>query len=137
MPDGAEVIRLADGVRESMVGHVVAARPEEGCGLLAVDAIGDVVRAYCLDNVDRSQRAFTIDPDGHFAAVVDAEARGWSIGGVFHSHPHGVGAPSPVDLTSPVDPTWIHIVIGLADPTRPEVRAWRIEDGGAREVVVE
>lgn len=137
MSDRSDVIRVPVAVRDSMVEHVAAVSPEEGCGLLAVDANGEVVRAYCLDNVDRSSTAFTLDPDGHFAAIVNAEARGWSIGGVFHSHPHGLAAPSPIDLASPIDPSWIHIVIGLADPTRPEVRAWRIEDGRAREIVVE
>jgi [CysO sulfur-carrier protein]-S-L-cysteine hydrolase len=120
-----------------MLTHVVASRPEEGCGLLAVDASGEVVHAYGLDNIDRSTTSFTVDPDGHFAALTDAEAHGWSIAGVFHSHPSGPAALSPVDLAAPIDPDWIHVVIGLADPAHPEVRAWRVEGGRAREVVVE
>jgi proteasome lid subunit RPN8/RPN11 len=133
----SEIFRLGYGVRDSMLEHVLAARPMEGCGLLAVGATGEVVRAYCLDNIDRSSTAFTLDPEGHFAAITDAEAHGWSIGGVFHSHPHGSAVPSPVDLASPIDHTWVHVVIGLSDPTRPDVRAWRVEDGRAREVGVE
>lgn len=130
------VIRLPDDILDEVIDHVRDAHPEEGCGLLAVDASGRVRRAYRLANVDRSGTSFTVDPDGHFAAIVDAEANGWSIGGVFHSHPHGPAIPSPVDLAAPIDPEWLHVVIGLADRDHPEVRAWRVRGGEMSEVDV-
>ena len=33
--------------------------------------------------------AFLVDPVEHFAALQHAEGNGWTIGGVFHSHPNG------------------------------------------------
>jgi proteasome lid subunit RPN8/RPN11 len=119
-----------------MIDHALGAHPEEACGLIAVDGEGALRRAYCLDNVERSPTAFTVDPDGHFAALTDAESRGWSVGGVFHSHPQGPAAPSPTDLAAGMDPEWIHVIVGLGRPGSPEVRAWRIEDGEAVEVAL-
>jgi [CysO sulfur-carrier protein]-S-L-cysteine hydrolase len=127
-------MRLPPEIRSAMISHAVAARPLEACGLLAVDSDGRMRRAYCLDNVDESEVSFTVDPDGHFAALTDAESRGWSIGGVFHSHPRGPASPSPTDLGAGIDPQWVHVIIGLADPADPQVRAWRIEDGTAAEL---
>lgn len=127
---------MSAAFRQQMIDHVLAHHPDEGCGLFAVDATGRVRRVYPLANVDASPTRFTVDPDGHYAAVRDTEANGWEIGGVFHSHPHGVGRPSPVDVAAPIDPRWVHLVIGLSEPERPEVRAWRIEEGIAVEVAL-
>jgi proteasome lid subunit RPN8/RPN11 len=129
-------MQLPSEIREAMVGHALRARPLEACGLLAVDGSDTVRWAYCLDNVERSRTSFTVDPDGHFAALTDAEAHGWELGGVFHSHPHGPAVPSPVDLAAGLDPSWIHVIVGLAEPLDPEVRAWRVHGGTASEIQI-
>lgn len=93
--------------------------PNEGCGLLALD--GDrVVKVYPTANEDASPRSYTIPPQEHYDALVDAEANGWEIGGVFHSHPRGPAELSSIDRAQSLDPSWIHVVVGL--------------DGGSAEV---
>lgn len=88
--------------------------------------------AYPLTNAAASPVRFTIAPEEHFGAMCHAEARGWEIGGVFHSHPSGSAVPSPVDLAQPHDPDWFHLVVGLRP--RRELRAWRIREGTAVEI---
>ena len=131
-----EAVALPDRIHEAMVAHARSVYPEEGCGLLAVDHRGQIRMAYCLTNAARSSAAFTIDPEEHFGALSHAERHGWDIGGVFHSHPHTPAVPSRTDLTSGLDPEWIHLVVSLADPRRPEVRAWRIRRGRATELEI-
>lgn len=109
-------------------------RPAEACGLVAIDRGDRLVMAYPLTNVEASPARFTIAPEEHFGALRHAEAMGWEIGGVFHSHPTGTAVPSPVDLAQPHDPDWFHLVVGLRP--RPELRAWRIRHGGAVEIAV-
>lgn len=111
--------------------------PEEACGLLAVDADGQVRRAYCLANVERSPVSFTVDPDEHYASLVDAESNGWSLGGSFHSHPRTGAVPSQTDMARALEPNWVYVIVGLADPDSTEVRAWRIRAQGAVEEPVE
>ncbi len=112
----------------AIVQHMRFCAPDEACGLLAVDASGEPVMAYCLTNVDHSpRRRFTVDPAEHFRAMRHAEANGWAIGGSFHSHPRGRAVPSPVDVAAALDPTWWYVVAGPA--SRPEVRAYRIVEG--------
>ncbi|MBI5157757.1 MAG: M67 family metallopeptidase [Acidimicrobiia bacterium] len=126
---------LAPELVAEILTHVTALSPMEGCGLLAMDG-GDVVRrVYCLDNVADSPVRFTVDPDGHFAALGDAEANGWRIGGVFHSHPRSAAVPSRTDIAGALDPEWVHLIIGLTDAT-PEIRAWWIRRGQPAEVPV-
>ncbi|HLE39032.1 MAG TPA: M67 family metallopeptidase [Acidimicrobiia bacterium] len=122
------MVRLPRDVQEAVIAHSVAALPEEACGLLAVDAGGEVRVAYCLGNVERSSTRFTVDPDGHFAALCHAEGNGWQIGGAFHSHPRSAAAPSRTDVAGALDPDWVYLIVGLGGGTS-EVRGWRIRGG--------
>lgn len=94
--------------------------PNEGCGLLALD--GDrVVSVYPTANEDASPHSYTIPPQEHYDALIDAESNGWEIGGVFHSHPNGDATMSTVDLARALDPDWFYVVVGLGGDG-PEVR---------------
>jgi proteasome lid subunit RPN8/RPN11 len=111
---------LPDDLRRQIVDHCLSALPNEGCGLLALD--GDrVVGIYPTGNDDASPQSYTIPPQEHYEALVDAESKGWEIGGVFHSHPGGPAEMSPVDLARALDRDWIYVVVGLSGNV-PEVR---------------
>ena len=129
-------MRLPRDIAEVVIAHLAAAVPEEGCGLLAIDDAGEVRHAYCLDNLDRSPVRFTVDPDGHFAALRHAESNGWKVGGAFHSHPRSAAVPSRTDIARALDPEWVHLIVGLGGQT-PQVRAWRIRDGEVTEEPLE
>lgn len=118
-------------LKEQIIDHCLAAAPNEGCGLIAIDECM-VTRIYPTSNAEASPTAYTVPPQEHFAALSDAESHGWSIGGVFHSHPNGPARPSPVDVMSALDPEWIYLVVGLRGS--PEIRAWRIRDGEISEL---
>jgi len=124
---------LPAAIREAMISHARRCLPEEACGLLAFDGAGALRRAYCLANADHSATGFTVDPDDHFRVLGDAETRGWTVGGVFHSHPVSAATPSRTDIARSLDPTWLHVIVGLVDTDVPDVRGWRITDGEATE----
>jgi proteasome lid subunit RPN8/RPN11 len=124
-------------IREAMVEHARSEFPNEACGLLAVDGDGCVRHAYRLTNIDASPVSFTVDPDDHFASLTDAEARGWELGGSFHSHPRTEAAPSRTDIAAALEPEWLYVVVGPVEPGPPEVRAWRIVGGSATEETIE
>ncbi|MGD2101223.1 MAG: M67 family metallopeptidase, partial [Acidimicrobiia bacterium] len=104
---------LPEDLRRQIVEHCQSELPNEGCGLLAMDG-DEVVALYPTANADRSPTSYTIPPQEHFDALVDAESRGWRIGGVFHSHPNGPAEMSSVDLERALDPKWVYVVVGLA-----------------------
>lgn len=111
---------LPDELRRQIIDHCVAQLPNEGCGLLASDGV-QIVKVYPTANLDRSPISYTIPPEEHYEALVDAESRGWEIGGVFHSHPGGDATLSSVDLARALDPDWVYVVVGLGGD-EPEVR---------------
>jgi [CysO sulfur-carrier protein]-S-L-cysteine hydrolase len=122
------VFLLSEELADRIITHCLAALPSEGCGLFAVNG-NRVVDVYPTSNAADSPVSYTVPPEEHFVALKDAEGRGWSLGGVFHSHPFGSAELSMVDLQSAIDPEWVYLVVGMRG--EPEIRAWRIT---AREV---
>ena len=129
-------VLLPSEVYEAMVTHARFCAPEEACGLLAMDRTDSVRMAYCLTNVDHSPSAFTVDPTEHYHALLHAERNGWSLGGAFHSHPASAAVPSRTDVDRALEPDWLYVIVGLADPDRPEVRGWRIDGETVVEVAL-
>ena len=128
---GVSPLRLPSQAADAMVQHARFCAPEEACGLFAVDDAGVVSMVYCLTNTDESKTSYTIDPEEHFHAWQHADRHGWTIGGVFHSHPASPPVPSPSDLQG-LDPEWVSVIVG----TR-ELRAYRVRGGIPTEVMIE
>ena len=84
-------------------------------------------------NRDQSASNYTVDPSEHVRALRHAERNGWSLGGVFHSHPDGDAHPSCTDVAGALEPDWLYAVVGLSDPSNPEVRGFWIRDGNILE----
>jgi proteasome lid subunit RPN8/RPN11 len=116
-------------IRRAMVVHAESCLPDEACGLLAADAAGRLRTAYCLSNATPSPSAYTLDPGEHFRALRSAEAQGWHLAGVFHSHPRGPAVPSPTDAAQAFEPEWLYVVVSLEPPGAPEVRGFWIRGG--------
>lgn len=124
-------VRLPDELLGRIIEHCRSEAPNEGCGLLAMDG-DEVVEVYATANLEGSPVSYTIPPEEHFAALTDAESKGWELGGVFHSHPTGPARPSMIDVQRALDPDWVYLVVGLGG--EPEVRAWAIKDGNLDEI---
>ncbi|MDH3517766.1 MAG: M67 family metallopeptidase [Acidimicrobiia bacterium] len=122
-------IRLPGEVREAILTHAANCEPEECCGLLASNASGEVRFVYPLTNSDHSERSFTIEESESYSAFLHADRSGWSISGVFHSHPRGPDVLSDRDLDGAVDSGWLHVLVSPGG-----LRAFRVEGGAAVEV---
>jgi proteasome lid subunit RPN8/RPN11 len=115
-------------IRRAMVAHALFCHPEEGCGLLAADEQGRLRMVYCLTNVDHSSVTYTLEPEEHFRALRHAEARGWHLAGVFHSHTESPAYPSPTDVARALEPDWLYVLVSLQDREAPVVRGFWIRD---------
>jgi proteasome lid subunit RPN8/RPN11 len=131
------VLRLDPSAHLQILAAAYDALPHEMCGLLAgPPGTGDVHRFYPCGNAARSARVYTIEPRDQLRADRDAEAQGWEIIGVVHSHTHTPPHPSPTDIGQAPDPGWHYAIVSLADHV-PSLRSWRIVDGnGTEEAVV-
>lgn len=130
------MLRLDQRTWLAVLAHAYDELPFEMCGLLAGPAgTGDVRRFYPCRNAARSARVYTVDPRDHLQADRDAEAAGWEVLGVVHSHTHTPAHPSPTDIAQAPDPGWHYAIVSLADGA-PALRSWRIEGGKTDEEAV-
>lgn len=124
------MLRIPRDLRDRMVAHCLDGYPLEACGLLA-GAPGDdsEVRAcYPTANAAASARVYTVEPAQMLAADRDAEAHGWELIGVWHSHTHTEAWPSPTDVTQAPDPAWHYAIVSLRD-VEVSLRSFRIQGG--------
>jgi proteasome lid subunit RPN8/RPN11 len=128
------VLELPRAVYDDVVALAVETYPYEACGLLAgaPDAAGVVTRFYRCRNAAGSARVYTVDPKDHLHAELDAEAQGWEIIGVVHSHTHTPAFPSPTDIAQVPDPAWHYAIVSLQHD-EPSLRSFRIVDGAVTE----
>ena len=123
------VLYLPANVHQQLLAHCLGGLPDEACGLLAGrPGTGVVERCYPTRNVAESARVYTVDPRQHLEADRDAEAHGWEIIGVFHSHTHTAPYPSATDVAQAPDPSWHYVIVSLASPD-PTLRSYLISDG--------
>jgi proteasome lid subunit RPN8/RPN11 len=123
------VLYLPANVHQHLLASCIGGLPDEACGLLAGHpGTGVVERCYPTRNVAESARVYTVDPRQHLEADRDAEAHGWEMIGVFHSHTHTAPYPSATDVAQAPDPSWHYVIVSLASPD-PTLRSYLISDG--------
>ncbi len=131
------MLNLTESVVDELAALAYDTYPYECCGLLAgpVPTKQTAVRAerfYPCRNAAASAKVYTIDPLDHLRAERDAEAHGWEIVGVVHSHTHSEPYPSPTDIAQAPDPSWQYVIVSLKRES-PEIRSFRIVDGAVTE----
>ena len=85
----------------------------------------EIAAVIPADNALKSPHRYEIDPEAVLAADQRARAAGLLLLGAWHSHPGGMPVPSATDRAE-AWPDWCYVIVGLADPGRPELRAWRL-----------
>jgi len=94
--------RIRRPVQTAILQHVVAAYPDEACGILLGKAgvNCDVTEAHPCKNLNeaRARDRYQIDPKEQLRIERDARERGLDVLGYFHSHPDHPAQPSHTDL---------------------------------------
>jgi len=120
------------GFVDDMVSHARDGSPEEVCGILA-GRDGQVSMLYRITNSEHSERFYVMDSQEHLRAQLDIDDRNLEVVGVYHSHPASEPRPSKTDIELARWPAPQYVIVSLRDPSEPEIRCWRIEDGNASE----
>src|SRR5579884_2421549 len=121
---------LAPGILEEVVEHAKAAYPREGCGLISG------ARFIPITNTSRSPSEFEMDPAELINTLRDFRNSGEELVAIYHSHPHGPAEPSKLDTQRAHYPEAAHLIVSLADPGNPQIRAFRILDGEVLQIEV-
>ncbi len=116
------LIRISSKSIAAIRAHAAETPGVEVCGLLfgTVEAVERVQR--CANMADRPTTRFEIDPAALIAAHKAERAGGAKLIGHYHSHPHGVCAPSEADRAEALDAGQYWLIIAGA-----EIGLWYVE----------
>ena len=121
-------MRLSRDNWDELVSHAREEAPNECCGVITLhDGVASDVRR--AQNERASPYGYSLDAASLLAAFNAAED-GHGVA-IYHSHPRSPAEPSQTDINLAEYPEYLYVIVSLAG--EPEVRVWRIADGGVEE----
>lgn len=133
--DPGPVFRITPEARGAALAWARGALPFEACGLLA--GRGRVASVFLAgENEERSPSAYRVAAGSMIAALRAIRDLGLEWLGVFHSHPASEARPSATDVALAFYPEPAYLIASFRDRAAPELRAFRIRGGRAREIPV-
>ncbi len=126
------MLKLSKDVLDKIHVHGEQAYPEEGAGfLLGFDGEERAVQFIFPLSNSREDAArhnrYLITPDDYLKAELEADKRGLSLLGVFHSHPDHPDRPSDFDREW-AQPYFSYIITSVQSGKAVESRSWRLVD---------
>src|SRR6266849_2884834 len=129
-------MKLPKSFVAEMVGHAVQDAPNECCGIIA-GKDGRATKLFRAKNSEASPYRYNVDPKDLLQIFRECEDNDWTFLAIYHSHTASEAYPSPTDVRLAFWPEAAYVLISLADPARPVVRAFWIEDGVVTEDPIE
>jgi proteasome lid subunit RPN8/RPN11 len=124
-------LKLSEAHYNQICTHLENAFPNEGGGFLVGELNGDkrtVTEVHPVQNVFETEEQFHrfLAEDGAYQRIEDeADARGLTLLGYFHSHPNHPAVPSEFDRTHAL-PFFAYLIISVRNGQRAEGRAWEL-----------
>src|ERR1700674_747545 len=120
-----DLIRIERGVFDRLLGEARANPDVECCGLLAGrDAVISAILP--AKNALQSAKAYEIAPEELFALFRRMWSQELEHLGIYHSHPAGENAPSPLDLERAWYPAAAYLIVSPNPAASRPIRAFRI-----------
>jgi proteasome lid subunit RPN8/RPN11 len=131
-------LRIARSMLDEIVAQARAEAPNECCGIVG-SRDGRAVRLFKARNARASPLSYDIDGRDLQRIYDEIDKDDLQVGVIYHSHTRTDPVPSPTDvnLASPFLPDAVYLIVGVKDPDRESLRAWKIRDGQYSEVELE
>jgi len=129
-------MKLPRAYADEIIAHAREDAPNECCGIIAGND-GHAAKLYRAINAEASPYRYNVDPKDLLRIHRDLDNNGWDVLGIYHSHTHTEGYPSPTDVRLAAWPEAHYLIVSLADEANPVLRAFRILDGQVTEETIE
>jgi len=126
------VFALERKYADEIIAHAREEAPNECCGVLG-GRDGRVEKLFRAVNAEKSPYRYNVDPHDLLRIYRECDANGWDFLAIYHSHTHTEAYPSPTDVSLAAWPESVYIIVSLADPEIPVLKAFRIQDGRVSE----
>lgn len=123
-------MRIAQAMVDEMVAHAREDLPNECCGLIG-GTDGEARSLHRARNAFASPFSYRVDPGDQYRIIEkEMRERGEELLAIYHSHTKSPAYPSQTDLNEAVNwPEQVYLIVSLADPGSPEVKAYWLKDG--------
>jgi [CysO sulfur-carrier protein]-S-L-cysteine hydrolase len=129
-------MRIARSMLDQIVAQARAEAPNECCGIIGVRD-GRAVTVFPVRNAAASPLRYEMDPKDQLAVFEALDDDDLDVGAIYHSHTRSDPLPSQTDINLAFYPDAVYVILGVKDPDRDDVRAWRIVDGEVSEAPLE
>jgi [CysO sulfur-carrier protein]-S-L-cysteine hydrolase len=130
-------VKISRQLIDEMVAHAREDLPNECCGMVGgQDGVAtEVVR---VANAAASPLRYEMDPQGQYDALKSIEDGGGELLAIYHSHTKSAAYPSQTDVNQAVAwPDQVYVIVSLADPDSPDVKAFLLRDLKIADVTLE
>ena len=130
MGELSRMLNVPEDLLKQIHAHGEEAYPEEGAGfMLGSDGEQRLVSALLPLSNAREDEArhnrYLFTPEDYMKAEIEAECRGLSLLGVFHSHPDHPNRPSEFDREW-AQPYFSYVITSVRSGKALESRSWRL-----------
>jgi [CysO sulfur-carrier protein]-S-L-cysteine hydrolase len=129
-------VRIAQSLVDEIVAHALEDAPNECCGMIA-SRNGEAVRVHRARNAAASPLRYELDGMEQYRIQTAIEDDELDLGAIYHSHTRSAPYPSQTDVNLAFYPEALYVIVGVKDPDKPEVKAYRIVDGRISEAPLE
>jgi [CysO sulfur-carrier protein]-S-L-cysteine hydrolase len=136
------VFELPRRYADEIIAQAREEAPNECCGILAGKG-GRALNLYQAVNAEQSPYRFDVDARDLYRIHNEVESLGWRFVAIYHSHPQTEAYPSATDMAmarlggpETALERWsdaVHLIVSLADPDSPQIRAFRFTAGAVHE----
>ena len=132
-----QTVNLSDALQGRIHAQLQAAYPNEGGGfLLGRQAEGEVsiVDVIPIDNVfeaEEQYHRYAMTPQDWARLEDEADSRGLTLAGYYHSHPDSPAVPSEYDRAHAL-PNFVYIIVSVQDAQAVNARVWRLAEDRAQ-----
>jgi [CysO sulfur-carrier protein]-S-L-cysteine hydrolase len=138
--EGIQAVSIPEGLAQAIIATAREGRPNEACGLLVAQgyaASGAAPHRWvALTNAAASPYRYFIDPEEQLRVWMEIDDADEVVWGIVHSHVASPARPSATDVGLAYYPDSLYLICSLADPEKPDLRAWSIRDGVVSELTL-
>jgi proteasome lid subunit RPN8/RPN11 len=118
-------MRLPRALADELVAHANLDLPNECCGMIG-GREGVATTVYRAANTEASPFMYVMDPREQLRIMDGIDDAGDDLMAIYHSHTRSAAFPSRTDVELAFFGQTLYVIVSLADPDAPEIRAFHL-----------
>jgi len=125
------MIVILKALQQDIFAQMEATFPNEGGGFLLGSVsegetlIREIIQIENVFETEEQYHRYAMTPQDWMRLEDEADARGLTLAGYYHSHPNAPAIPSEYDRVHAL-PNFVYLITSVVEGSAAEMRAWRL-----------